>query len=137
MGRACYAVKGDGRREGRVGEGRDLEWVKVDGGEEETSETTSRVIDVAALTKGLTVGPEWMKPGKHGRGPDAVHFRDAVYDEWVRLVWTDLVRGGDRSTVERGMSTGVGEARMRKVKKSRTSIERVQVDDDWDDDEES
>lgn len=80
-----------------------------------------RVIDVEALTNGITVGADWMKPGKKGRSPDAVHFREEVYDEWVRLVWTDLVQGIDVSTTAR-----VPERR--RWKKSRI--------EDWDDEDE-
>ncbi|GAA5877887.1 hypothetical protein JCM3774_001760 [Rhodotorula dairenensis] len=51
-----------------------------------------RVLDVEALTSGIVEQDEWMKPrGK--RGPDAVHFRTEVYDEWVRVLWTDLLTG--------------------------------------------
>ena len=59
-----------------------------------------RLINIEALTRGITVDAEWMKPGRNGRSPDAVHFRDEVYEEWVRLVWTDLVQGVDLGNIE-------------------------------------
>ncbi|GAA5897708.1 hypothetical protein JCM5296_000859 [Sporobolomyces johnsonii] len=54
-----------------------------------------RVIDIEKLTRGITSEEKWMKAGNNGKGPDAVHFRDAVYDEWVRVVWTELMVGVD------------------------------------------
>lgn len=80
-----------------------------------------RLINIEALTRGITVDAGWMKPGKNGKSPDAVHFREEVYDEWVRLVWTDLVQDLDV------MPGGKGAVR-RKWKKSRI--------EDWDDEEE-
>lgn len=59
-----------------------------------------RLINIEALTRGITVDAEWMKPGRNGRSPDAVHFRDEVYEEWVRLVWTDLVQGAESEAVD-------------------------------------
>lgn len=56
-----------------------------------------RVIDVEGLTVGITDlkdGGGWMKQQTSGAGQvvvDAVHFRDEVYQEWSRLVWTDLL----------------------------------------------
>ncbi|GAA5962755.1 hypothetical protein JCM3765_006192 [Sporobolomyces pararoseus] len=80
-----------------------------------------RILNIEALTRGITVDAEWMKPGKNGRSPDAVHFREEVYNEWVRVVWTDLVQGVDVSLESKG-------AVRRKWKKSRI--------EDWDDEEE-
>lgn len=49
-----------------------------------------RVIDIEAMTRGITEG--WMKEGKAGK--DAVHFRpDGVYENWVKVVWTELMVG--------------------------------------------
>ncbi|GAA6059694.1 hypothetical protein JCM10212_000081 [Sporobolomyces blumeae] len=70
-----------------------------------------RIINVEALTDGITVDGAWMKPGRNGRSPDAVHFRDEVYDEWVRLVWTDLVKG--TSATNDVIQEGLDEARKR------------------------
>ncbi|GAA5982946.1 hypothetical protein JCM10908_006846 [Rhodotorula pacifica] len=58
-----------------------------------------RVLDVEALTRGIVEQDEWMKQGKKKKsGPDAVHFRKEVYDELVRVLWTDLMAGlGDGS----------------------------------------
>ncbi|BGP35850.1 hypothetical protein JCM10296v2_007702 [Rhodotorula toruloides] len=68
-----------------------------------------RVIDVEQLTRGIVDSDEWMKTS-HGK-PDAVHFRGEVYDEWVRLVWTDLMKGADGAV---GMEmVGTEEARRR------------------------
>ncbi|TNY17768.1 hypothetical protein DMC30DRAFT_404996 [Rhodotorula diobovata] len=50
-----------------------------------------RVLDVEALTRGIVDSDGWMKASR--AGPDAVHFRGEVYDEWVRVVWTDLLQG--------------------------------------------
>lgn len=56
-----------------------------------------RVLDVEALTRGIVEQDEWMKQsGK--RGADAVHFRTDVYDEWVRVLWTDLLTGASGQT---------------------------------------
>jgi hypothetical protein len=67
-----------------------------------------RVIDVEKLTRGIVEEDGWMKQTKNG--PDAVHFREEVYEEWVRVLWTDLMQGVKASeTVE----TTVEEARMR------------------------
>lgn len=53
-----------------------------------------RVIDVEALTRGITEG--WMKEGKPGKGSDAVHFRPGgVYENWVKVVWTELMVGAE------------------------------------------
>lgn len=55
-----------------------------------------RVIDVEGLTAGITESKDgrWMKQRTNAAGQivvDAVHFRDEVYQEWSRLVWTELV----------------------------------------------
>ncbi|GAA5970912.1 hypothetical protein JCM21900_000569 [Sporobolomyces salmonicolor] len=52
-----------------------------------------RVVDIEKMTRGIASEEKWMKEGNKGRGPDAVHFRAAVYDEWVRVVWTELMVG--------------------------------------------
>ncbi|GAA5997463.1 uncharacterized protein JCM10292_000865 [Rhodotorula paludigena] len=59
-----------------------------------------RVIDVEALTRGVVDDPAWLKV-THG-APDAVHFRAKVYDEWARLVWTDLMQGVEVATGDEG-----------------------------------
>ncbi|GAA5902317.1 uncharacterized protein JCM6883_001366 [Sporobolomyces salmoneus] len=81
-----------------------------------------RTINVEALTRGITLDAEWMKPGKNGRSPDAVHFREEVYGEWVRLVWTDLARGVEMASIVLPVDD------RRRWKKSRI--------EDWDDEEE-
>jgi len=49
-----------------------------------------RVIDIEAMTRGITEG--WMKEGNKGK--DAVHFRpEGVYENWVKVVWTELMLG--------------------------------------------
>ncbi|GAA5840221.1 hypothetical protein JCM11251_005950 [Rhodosporidiobolus azoricus] len=68
-----------------------------------------RVIDVEQLTRGIVEEDGWMKQTKYG--PDAVHFRDEVYDEWVRVVWTDLMQGMAEADAVTEM--GVDEARKR------------------------
>ncbi|GAA5974594.1 hypothetical protein JCM11641_007016 [Rhodosporidiobolus odoratus] len=78
-------------------------------------EGEGRVIDIEGLTRGIVEQDGWMKEGK--KGPDAVHFREEVYDEWVRVVWTDLVQGigaarGEEEGEEKGM-VSVEEARRR------------------------
>ncbi|GAA5884328.1 hypothetical protein JCM6882_002230 [Rhodosporidiobolus microsporus] len=68
-----------------------------------------RVINVEKLTRGIVEEDGWMKQTKYG--PDAVHFRDEVYDEWVRVLWTDLMQGvGVDEELE---EVGVEEARKR------------------------
>lgn len=69
-----------------------------------------RVLDVEALTRGIVEQDEWMKQSK--RGPDAVHFRTDVYDEWVRVLWTDLLAGASGQTKSRQVATA-SEARKR------------------------
>ncbi|GAA5911067.1 hypothetical protein JCM8208_000266, partial [Rhodotorula glutinis] len=90
-----------------------------------------RVIDVEALTRGIVDSDEWMKAGRHG--PDAVHFRGDVYDEWVRLVWTDLLQGveGPSASVEEG----VEETRRRWKRRLSWAESLDELDDDDDDDE--
>ncbi|KPV72952.1 uncharacterized protein RHOBADRAFT_55205 [Rhodotorula graminis WP1] len=97
-----------------------------------------RVIDVEALTRGIVDSDGWMKAGRHG--PDAVHFRGEVYDEWVRLVWTDLLQGVNMSstTVEQDDDEdedddGV-EALRRRWKRRLSWDESLAEDDDDDDD---
>ncbi|BGP43923.1 hypothetical protein JCM10449v2_007980 [Rhodotorula kratochvilovae] len=85
-----------------------------------------RVIDVEALTRGVVESDEWMKQ-IHG-GPDAVHFRDEVYDEWVRLVWTDLMRGVE--VQEGAQEVGVEEARRRWKRR----LEREELDEEEEED---
>jgi hypothetical protein len=100
----------------------------IDGAAE--GEGVSRIINIAALTRGITVDSKWMKPGKKGRSPDAVHFRDEVYEEWVRLVWTDLARGVEGvlpETSSEWESRGGIEARRERWRKNRI--------EDWDDDD--
>lgn len=70
-----------------------------------------RVLDVEALTRGIVEQDEWMKQsGK--RGADAVHFRTDVYDEWVRVLWTDLLTGSSGQTDSNRVAT-TSEARKR------------------------
>lgn len=57
-------------------------------GEQPEFAQEGRVLDVEALSRGIVEQDDWMKQSKHG--PDAVHFRGEVYDEWVRILWTDL-----------------------------------------------
>ncbi|BGP52169.1 hypothetical protein JCM10450v2_008140 [Rhodotorula kratochvilovae] len=85
-----------------------------------------RVINVEALTRGVVESDEWMKQ-IHG-GPDAVHFRDEVYDEWVRLVWTDLMRGVE--VQEGAQEVGVEEARRRWKRR----LEREELDEEEEED---
>jgi hypothetical protein len=85
-----------------------------------------RIINVEALTEGITVDAEWMKPGKKGRSPDAVHFREEVYNEWVKLVWTDLVQ--DLGVDHTQGSEGDTSMMMKRWVKRRI--------EDWDDEEE-
>lgn len=84
-----------------------------------------RVLDVEALTRGIVEQDEWMKQrGRHG--PDAVHFRTEVYDEWVRVLWTDLLAGA---------STPVGSSEVATVSAARERWKRRlrrQLDDDDD-----
>ncbi|GAA5839978.1 hypothetical protein JCM9279_005228 [Rhodotorula babjevae] len=97
-----------------------------------------RVIDVEALTRGIVDSAEWMKAGR--RGPDAVHFRPEVYDEWVRLVWTDVLQGveasGARAAGQEGEEEVSGVEELRRRWKRRLSWDdSLDQDDDDDDDE--
>ncbi|BGP28070.1 hypothetical protein Rt10032_c14g5404 [Rhodotorula toruloides] len=88
-----------------------------------------RMIDVEQLTRGIVDSDEWMK-ASHGK-PDAVHFRGEVYDEWVRVVWTDLVKG----TGEAGAETTVGTDEARRRWKRRVSAWAEEPEDEEEEDE--
>ena len=95
-----------------------------------------RVIDVEALTRGVVDSAEWMKAGRHG--PDAVHFRAEVYDEWVRLVWTDLLQGveGSSASVDEVEEQGGAEELRRRWKRRLIwddSLEEEEEEEDDDD----
>ncbi|KAK4047672.1 hypothetical protein OIO90_006101 [Microbotryomycetes sp. JL221] len=51
------------------------------------------LIDVGSLTRTMTFnhGAEGMKQSKKTGRIDALHFRQRVYNEWSRMVWTDVV----------------------------------------------
>ncbi|KAM0790528.1 hypothetical protein ACM66B_003398 [Microbotryomycetes sp. NB124-2] len=64
-----------------------------------------RLLDIASLTRGLSMsgggddeeddggeGSGWMKVNHKSGTVDALHFRQRVYREWSRFVWTDVVR---------------------------------------------
>ncbi|GAA6017389.1 hypothetical protein JCM10207_005618 [Rhodosporidiobolus poonsookiae] len=79
-----------------------------------------RVLDVERLTRGVVEEDGWMKTSR--AGPDAVHFQGEVYDEWVRVVWTELMRGagvdavaveGEEEEEEEKRAVGTDEARRR------------------------
>lgn len=87
-----------------------------------------RVIDVEQLTRGIVDSDEWMK-ASHGK-PDAVHFRAEVYDEWVRVVWTDLVKGTSGTSAE--STVGTDEARRRWKRRVREWEEDEQEEEEDD-----
>ncbi|BGP20744.1 hypothetical protein JCM10213_001011 [Rhodosporidiobolus nylandii] len=71
-----------------------------------------RVIDVEQLTRGIVEEDGWMKPTK--TGPDAVHFREEVYDEWVRLIWTDLMQGVELTAEAQAVSVEAARKRWKR-----------------------
>ncbi|GAA5943642.1 uncharacterized protein JCM15063_002993 [Sporobolomyces koalae] len=95
----------------------------------------SRVIDVEALTRGITTEEEgqWMKPGRNGKNPDAVHFRKEVYEEWVRLLWTDLLRGEHLDKSQPSSSDSL-EMKRQEWKRRIKRWNRVNPDDDEEED---
>ncbi|GAA6041405.1 hypothetical protein JCM8097_005232 [Rhodosporidiobolus ruineniae] len=89
-----------------------------------------RVIDVEALTRGIVEEDGWMKPTKNG--PDAVHFRDEVYDEWVRVVWTDLMKGVEVEEADEEERALSGEEVRRRWKRRIAWVEEAEEDEEED-----